>query len=148
MKIAIASKGAGRDSQIDDHFGRAHYFVLVDSDSELFSVCGNSGGRSTPYTAGMQTAGTLLSLGVKAVIAANIGSKALATLQAAGVPTYRCRNEKVEQALDHFKRGMLPTLEEADACEADPPARFRRQRDDGKRNSPAATGKRIRVSVG
>ena len=128
MKIAIASKGKGWGSQIDDHFGRAHWFVLVDSEDEQFSVCGNSDGRDTPYTAGMQTAGTLLSLGVKAVIAANIGSKALATLQAAGVPVYRCRNHTVRQALEHFRRGALVIMQEADVCEAEPPASVRRNK--------------------
>ncbi len=146
IRIAIASKGKGRHSRIDEHFGRAPYFVLVDSDTGRFSVCGNSDGRNTPYTAGMQTAGTLLSLGVKAVIAAKIGSKALTTLRAAGVPVYRCRDTTVEEALKHFKRGVLSAMQEADACEVEPPDSFHRNQT--KDISAAAAGKGRRASSG
>ncbi len=117
MKLAIASSGTSWESQVDRHFGRAGYFVLVDSESRLFRVCGNSTGRQTPYTAGMQAAGALMSLGVEAVIAANIGPKALATFRTAEIPVYRFQGGSIRQAIHRFERGKLPALEEASVCE-------------------------------
>ena len=85
MKVAVASLGADLNSQMAPRFGRARYFLIVDTVSGEFIVRDNSGHLDAAHTAGMQVAGAIISLGVGAVITASIGPKAFATLQAANV---------------------------------------------------------------
>jgi len=113
VKVAVAAQGADWSSPVDTQFGRARRFLIVDLPSGTSSVYENAGCRRTGHTAGMQAAGVLMSLGVKAVIAGNIGPKAFATLHAGQVDVYRFPGGTVREAIEKFKVGGLPSLEGA-----------------------------------
>jgi predicted Fe-Mo cluster-binding NifX family protein len=117
MKVAVTSTGSRLSSQVDPHFGRTRYFLLVDAESGSFAVRDNSENLRTPHHAGMQGAGILVSLGVKAVITGQIGPKAFRTLQAGRVSVYAVPPGSVGDAVKKFKAGELQALPEANAKE-------------------------------
>ena len=117
MKVAVSSTDALLSSQVDLHFGRARYFLLVDSQSGSFTAWDNSENLSTPHHAGMQGAGILIGLGVRAVITGHIGPKAFRTLQADQVSVYTVTSGSVGEAIGRLKAGELRPLVEANAEE-------------------------------
>jgi len=117
MKVAVSSQGPDLDSQVESRFGRAPCFVLVDTQSGELNLCNNFESIYTAHTAGMQAAGTLVSLGVAAVITNKIGPKAFGTLQAAKVRVYTTTSPTVGEAVEQFKAGSLQPLHRANAKE-------------------------------
>ena len=117
MKVAVTSTGSRLSSQVDPHFGRTRYFLLVDTESGSFAARDNSENLRTPHHAGIQGAGILVSLGAKAVITGQIGPKAFRTLQAGQVRVYTVSSASVGEAVARFKAGELQPLFEANAKE-------------------------------
>ena len=117
MKVAVASQGPDLNSQVAPRFGRAQCFLIVDTTSGVFTVRDNSRNPSTAHTAGMQTAGAIVSLGVDAAITGSIGPKAFATLQAANVAVYTVASEAVEDILEKLKAGRLQPTQKANMQE-------------------------------
>ena len=113
MKVAVASQGPDLHSQVAPRFGRARYFLIVDTASGAFTVRDNSGNLSTAHTAGMQAAGAIVSLGVGAVITGSIGPKAFATLQAGNVAVHTVAPETVEDTIKKLKAGQLQPTQKA-----------------------------------
>ena len=117
MKVAVTSTGALLSSQVDLHFGRARYFLLVDTESSSFTVRDNAETLSTPHHAGMQGAGMLIGLGAKAVITGHIGPKAFRTLQAGQISVYTVTSGSVREAIKRLEAGQLRSLVKATAEE-------------------------------
>lgn len=86
-------------------------------DNGELAVRSNAGFGQTAHLAGTQAAGTLISLGGRAVIVGHIGPKAFATLQSAGVRVFRAAEGTVGEAIDSFQAGALVGLSGADAEE-------------------------------
>ncbi len=106
MKIAISSSGQTLDSQVDQRFGRAENFIVVETESMEFEVLNNenidaSGG------AGINTAKLLVDAGVKAVLTGNCGPNAQRTLSAADIKLYTGVSGIVSKAIESFKAGQL-----------------------------------------
>jgi predicted Fe-Mo cluster-binding NifX family protein len=106
MKIAISSTGPGPDDQIDLRFGRCRYFVLVDSETDIFEFLDNEA-AALRGGAGLQAAQMLAEAGVKAVISGNIGPNAISVLEVAGIKSYHCGPATVRKALQRYKDGDL-----------------------------------------
>lgn len=108
MKIAVSASGNELTSPLDPRFGRAKFFVLVDSQSDECSIHDNTQNLSAAQGAGIQSAETVSRLGAEAVITGNVGPKAMRTLQAAGIKVYLCSGGKtVTEAMEAFKTGTL-----------------------------------------
>ena len=107
MKIAVTSQGPDLNSQVDPRFGRAKNFIVVDTDTEEFSVHDNSQNLNAAQGAGIQAGRTVAELGVEAVLTGNVGPKAFATLQAANVKVYPGASGTVKEAVRKFKAGEL-----------------------------------------
>jgi len=117
VKVAVASQGPDLNSQVASRFGRARYFLIVDTASGESSVRDHAGYLETPHTAGMQAAGAIISLGVGAVITGSIGPKAFATLQAGNVEVYTVASGTVEDAIEKLKAGRLQPTKKASVQE-------------------------------
>ena len=117
MKVAVASQGSDVNDHVASRFGRTCYLVIVDAASGEFTVHENSGKLKTAHTAGMQTAGAVVSLGVDAVITGGIGPKAFATVRAGNVAVYTVAPETVADAIEKFKAGRLQPSHEANMRE-------------------------------
>ena len=106
MKIAISSTGQALDSQIDQRFGRAEYFIIVDTESMEFDVIENSN-TAGAGGAGINSAKVVIDAQAKAVLTGNCGPNAQRTLSAAGLKLYTGASGTIEQAVDLFKTGKL-----------------------------------------
>ena len=107
MKVCITSKGATLDSPAEERFGRAPYFVIVESETGTFEVIQNplldgAGG------VGPKAAQVLVSLDVRALISGMVGGNAREVLAAAGIEVYAYRDGgTVKDAFDRFAANTL-----------------------------------------
>ncbi len=107
MKIVVTSQGPDLTSQVDPRFGRAKNFIVVDTDSEEFAVHDNTQNLNAAQGAGIQAGRTVADLGVEAVLTGNVGPKAFAALQAAGIKIHLGASGTVKEAVEKFKAGEL-----------------------------------------
>ena len=108
MKVAVTSRGPALTCRVDPTFGRASYFIVVDSDTGEFVSHDNSKNHDAQQGAGIQTARDVIELGVEGVITGNIGSLAFDTLKAGDVKVYLGARGVVRDAVEQFKSRQLP----------------------------------------
>ena len=106
MRVAVSSTGPTLDSPMDMRFGRAPYFLIVDTDTLEFEAIPNPHVAATGG-AGIQAAQLVGNRGVQAIITGVPGPNAFQTLQAIGIPIYQSPGGTVRQAVESFKRGAL-----------------------------------------
>ncbi len=110
MKVALTTRGPGLDSPMDDRFGRAPYFITVETETweveseENVNVAAGSG-------AGIGSAEFLSRKGVEAVITGNVGPKASGALAAAGIVVYALGGETARDNLEAFQEGRLSRVD-------------------------------------
>lgn len=114
MKLAVTSQGRELNSPVDPRFGRAKYFIVIDTETGDFSAADNSRNLNAAQGAGIQAGKNVVDLGAKAVITGHIGPKAFATLQAAGVQIYTGAAGTIADAVEQFKAGKLKQSNGAD----------------------------------
>ena len=113
MKVVVTSRGADLNSQVDPRFGRAKYFLVVDTDTDEFSVHDNAQNLNAVQGAGIQAGRTVVDLAAAAVITGNVGPKAFSTLQAGNIKVYTGASGTVKEAVEKFKAGQLQGAEKA-----------------------------------
>ena len=113
MKVAISAQGKDMNSPVDPRFGRAKYFIVVDTETESFAAHDNSQNLNAPQGAGIQAAKNVLDLGAEAVVSGNVGPKAFDTLMTAGITVYTGASGTVRDALEAFKSEKLKKTEKA-----------------------------------
>ncbi len=106
MKIAITSTGKMMDSEVDPRFGRAAYFVIIDTETMDFSVIENEN-VAAAGGAGISSAKVVIDSGAEAVLTGNCGPNAERTLSAAGLKLYTGATGTVAEAVELFKTGKL-----------------------------------------
>jgi len=114
MKIAVTSQGQEMTSPVDPRFGRAKFFVVVETDTGESTAVDNSQNVSAAQGAGIQAGRNVVELGVSAVVTGHVGPKAFATLQAAGVKVYNGASGTIAEAVEQFKAGKLSASGGAD----------------------------------
>lgn len=107
MKVAVTSQGPDLAGEVDPRFGRAKFFVVVDTDTGEFTTHDNTQNLNAVQGAGIQAAQNVVSLGVDAVITGNVGPKAFTALQAGDVKPYIGATGSVGEAVEQFKDGRL-----------------------------------------
>jgi predicted Fe-Mo cluster-binding NifX family protein len=114
MKIAVSSRGRELSSMVDDRFGRAEYFVIMDTDTGEISAIDNAQNVTAAQGAGVQAAERIVNTGVRAVITGHCGPKAFRALSAAGVAVFTNAHGSVPSALAQFEAGKLREAHSAD----------------------------------
>ncbi|MDH4239784.1 MAG: NifB/NifX family molybdenum-iron cluster-binding protein [Phycisphaerae bacterium] len=110
MKIAVTSVGKTLDSEVDQRFGRAAYFIIIDTEVMDFNVIENES-VTAGGGAGISSAKAVIDAGAEAVLTGNCGPNAQRTLSAAGVRLYTGVTGKVAEAVELFKDGKLTEAE-------------------------------------
>ncbi len=105
MKIAVTATADNLDAQVDGRFGRAAWFIVVDTDSLEFEAIDNSAGAAAASGAGVQAAMVISQSGAQWLLTGNCGPKAFAGLNAAGVKVGIGAEGKVSETIDRFKSG-------------------------------------------
>lgn len=85
MKIAIASNGTNTDSQVDERFGRADFFLITNDNGDQIEEVIENNSKNSQTGAGTGSASLIAEKGVKALFAGNLGPKAESVLNAAGI---------------------------------------------------------------
>jgi len=111
MKIAVSAAGKDLASKIDPRFGRAAYFIVVDSETMAFQVVNNSQSLDLPQGAGIQAGQTIVQNRVDVLITGNCGPKAFQVLQNAGVEIVTGAGGTVKDAILQYKDGKLKPAE-------------------------------------
>ena len=106
MRIAITSIGKTLDSQVDQRFGRANCFVIIEAETMEFVVIDNQS-VSAAGGAGIGAAKSLIDSGAEAVVTGNCGPNAARVLNAAGVKLYTGVTGTIAEAVRLFKSGKL-----------------------------------------
>ncbi len=111
MKICITSQGDNLDSEIDPRFGRAAYFLIVDTDNMEEEAIKN------PYVqagggAGIQSAQIVANREIQAVITGNIGPNAFQVLKEAGVNVITGVSGIVKSSVLSYNKGEFKESEE------------------------------------
>ena len=107
MKFAVTSQGLELTSPVDPRFGRAKYFLVVDTETEENHAVDNAMNLNTVQGAGIQAGRKVIDLGVEAIITGQMGPKAFATLQAGGVSIFTGATGTVANAIEQFEAGDL-----------------------------------------
>lgn len=106
MKIAVTATGNTPNSEVDQRFGRAAYFVMVDTEIGVFDALENSN-VSAASGAGINAAKVVIDAGAEAVLTGNCGPNAERTLRSGGVKLYTGVSGKVSDAIEAFEAGKL-----------------------------------------
>jgi predicted Fe-Mo cluster-binding NifX family protein len=107
MKLLLTAKGRQTSDEVDPRFGRARFFILVDTATDEITAHDNSQNLNAAQGAGIQAAQSVVRLGAEAVISGNVGPNAFQALSAAGIKVYLCPQATVEEAVRKFKAGEL-----------------------------------------
>lgn len=115
MRVCIPTVDEqGLRSRLSSHFGKAPYYMVVDTDSwEVRTVINTNEhhehGHCTPLT-------SLAGLGVDAIVCRGLGRNALVRLRSGGVPVYVSGSWSLAGALGSFLAGDLEELTTEEAC--------------------------------
>lgn len=106
MKIAVTCVGKEMNSQVDPRFGRAAYFLIVETETMAFEAVEN-GNVAAAGGAGINSAKVVIDADAQAVLTGNCGPNAERTLKAANVVLYTGAQGTVAEAVEQFKVGAL-----------------------------------------
>jgi len=113
MTIAVSASSPELSGTVDPRFGRAPYFLFVETESMAFESEVN---RQTDAASGVgiQVAQMIAGRGVDAVLTGSCGPNAFRTLQAAGIQVIVGVRGTVEQAVTEYREGRLRAAAAAD----------------------------------
>lgn len=104
MKLCITAQGETLDSPTEERFGRAPYFIVMDSATGSFEAVRNpfaEGGGGV----GPKAAQLLIARDVKAVLTGGVGGNAQEALSAAGITVHLIRaGGTVRDAFEQFTK--------------------------------------------
>ena len=111
MKIALPSRG----NQIDDHFGHCEYFTVFTVDTDKKEII-DSQNVTSPAGCGCKSniAATLSDMGVKVMLAGNMGDGAVRVLNNSGIEVLRGCSGDVKTTALNWLEGSLK--DSGDSC--------------------------------
>lgn len=107
MLVAITALDNSLQSEIDPRFGRAAYYMIVNTETDEVTAHNNSTGVGASNGAGTGAAQTLSEYGVQALYTGSVGPKAAAVLEKANIPYYENMTGTVQGVLDQLKKGAV-----------------------------------------
>jgi len=109
MLIAFTAMENSLESMIDPRFGRAAYYVIVNTDTDEITIHDNSTGINASNGAGTGAAQTLSEYGVKELYTGRVGPKAADVLNTAGIIYHENITGTVQEVLSRIKAGNFTT---------------------------------------
>ena len=112
MKVCITSTGNTPESTMDPRFGRAAWFIIIDTDTMEIEPVENSAAISGGGV-GIASGQLMIDGGVEAVITGNVGPNAERVLKAANIRLYKGSAVSVKENFEAFKKGLLEEIDTA-----------------------------------
>lgn len=107
MKLAIGLEENSYSSKIDRRFGRAGYFIIIDSESKEYEIIENQA-KDEVSGAGLKVVKNLMALGVDELVAGEIGPKAETLIKEFEIPVYRVGDcTYISEVLEKYSKGEL-----------------------------------------
>jgi len=113
MKIAVTSKGANLDSQVDPRFGRAAYILIIDSETFDFEVLDNKENVNALKGAGIQAAKMVSEKQAEVLLTGFCGPNAFKVMKAAKIGVANNAEGSVRDAVNAYLDGKLPLSDKA-----------------------------------
>jgi predicted Fe-Mo cluster-binding NifX family protein len=107
MKVVLTTTQPNLDAELDRHFGRCAYLLVIDPHTQDWQARPNAGAGAAGG-AGVQTAQFVSAQHAQVVISGDFGPNAFEALRAAGVDMYQfgsCRTAR--EAVQRFLAGEL-----------------------------------------
>jgi predicted Fe-Mo cluster-binding NifX family protein len=101
MKIAVSATGGSINGTVEEKFGRAPYYLIVESETMRFGIVSNPN-VIAPHGAGPQTAQMIAEQGATVVITGQVGPKAKEALDAAGISVVEGISGKIKDAINDY----------------------------------------------
>lgn len=114
MKIAITASGKNLDDPIDNRFGRAKGFLIIDNETDECKYQDNIQNLQSTQGAGIQSAKYISDAGAHVLITGHVGPKAFKALTQAGIKIYIGAKGSIKEAISDYKSGTLTLAEKAD----------------------------------
>ena len=111
MKIVIGANGRNIESNISAKFGRAPFFLIVDTKTKEVKVIENKA-RDRSSGVGITAVNTVENEGIDAVITTDIGPFAFEIFEQGGVKIYKAEG-KINDAIRLFEEGKLSEIKKA-----------------------------------
>lgn len=109
LRVAVTSLGESLASPVDERFGRARFLVIVDPNTEEWSVEDNRHNVQAAQGAGIRAAERVIEMRVDAVVTGHCGPKAFALLSAAGIKVYQEARGSVRNAVNALVPNLINT---------------------------------------
>jgi len=107
MKVAVSSQDKRQDSPVEPWFGRAAYFLLVDTDNMIADAIENESAGDPPAIGEINAARLVIDAGAQAVLTGNCGYEVRRMFADAGVKLFQGIPATVKEAVEQFKAGRL-----------------------------------------
>jgi len=108
MKVMLATKGPTLDSEIDDRFARAAYFLIYDDKTQHLDVIENS--EELSHGAGPKAVQIAIDNACCCILSAIPGENAIKAIKAAGIEVYEAVGLNANQAIEKLKANQLKKL--------------------------------------
>jgi predicted Fe-Mo cluster-binding NifX family protein len=110
MKIVVTAISPGLDSPIDPRFGRAAYFITVETNTLEWQAYPNPAAEASGG-AGTQAAQYIANQGVRVAVSGDFGPNACNALDAAGIGMYLLgTTQTVREAVENYEAGQLTSV--------------------------------------
>ncbi len=111
MRIVISATGRDTESNIDTTFGRAPFFLIVDTKIKEMKVIKNKA-RDRRNKVGITAAKIVEREGINDVITTDIGPLTFKTFKKSGVKVYKAEG-KINDAIHLYEEGKLSEIKKA-----------------------------------
>lgn len=112
MKIIITATTNKIDQPFSPRFGRADYFILIDSETREWEAFANPAADARGG-AGPQAVQFIAEKGAEIVISGRYGPSAFTALRAANIKAYIAEDGSVNEVLEQYLAGMLESTDSA-----------------------------------
>ncbi len=106
MKVVITALGSDLQAKVDPRFGRAKYFIIIDTETMEYETIFNEGINKV-FGAGMQSSQLINFKKVSVIITGNIGPNAHQALATEKIKIYQGIDTTVEKAIVKLKNNQL-----------------------------------------
>ena len=116
MKIAVSATGQDIEANVDPRFGRAQYFLIVDTETMQAEAVSNSNAMAGGG-AGIASAQLVANKSAEVVLTGNCGPNAFSALAAVNVPVITGVSGKIKDAVEAYKAGKYQAAPKANVAD-------------------------------